>query len=431
MPLSITQAGVTYVAAPATLTALVTNGLAAPTGVAVDTIDSPGYVYIADACDQVIDEWMEGTNSIEPIVSGLVDPTGVAFNNDTGALFYSDAASGAVYYWYQGFGNQPQPYFTSGLNRPYGIAEDSSQNIYIADPGNNAVEEIFISRGTHLVTLVSGLNGPEGVAVDAFGDVYIADTGNNAIKEWFPANGSVVTIVSTGLNHPASLAVDASGNIFIADTGDNAIKEWTAVNGTLITLVGTGVNQPAGVALDSADDLYIADTGNNMIEELPRAFVDPTAVSEPYPAGSDALPMVLPGSVNLLPPFAPTSDQSWLTVTNTAGGIVNFAFTANTATLSPRTAHLNVLGVSSSVTQTNAPVIAPLLTGAQQLANGAFQFTFTNTPGTTFTVLATTNLAIPLTNWINLGTVSNISPGIYQFASPLTNSQEFYEVIWP
>ncbi len=431
MPLSVTQAGVTYVAAPATLTALVTNGLAAPTGVAVDTIDSPGYVYIADAGDQVIDEWMEGTNSIETIVSGLVDPTGVAFDNNSGLLFYSDAASGIVYYWYQGLGNELVPFITSGLNRPYGIAEYGSGNYYIADPGNNAIEESFYSRGTHLVTLVSGLNGPEGVAVDAFGDVYIADTGNNAIKEWFPANSNLVTIVSTGLNQPAGLAVDASGNIFIADTGDNAIKEWTAVNSTLITLVGTGVNQPGGVALDSADDLYIADTGNNMVEELPRAFVEPTALLESYSAGSDALPPILPASVNLLPPFAPTSDQPWLTVTNTDGGIVNFAFTANTGMLSPRTAHLNVLGVSSSVTQTNAPVVSAQLTGAQVLANGAFQFTFTNTPGTTFTVLATTNLALPLTNWMNLGTVSNISPGIYQFTSPLTNAQEFYEVTWP
>ena len=430
MPLSITQAGVTYVAAPGTLTALVTNGLSAPAGVAVDTIDSPGYVYIADIGDQVIDEWMEGTNSIEPIVSGLVDPTGVAFNNDTDTLVYSDTASDVVYLWFQGFGNQLDPFITSGLNRPYGVAEDSSDNIYIADSGNNAVEE-FIPRGGQLVTLVSGLNGPEGVALDAFGDVYIADTGNNAIKEWFAANNSVVTIVSTGLNQPSGLAVDPSGNIFIADTGDSAIKEWSAVNGTLTTLIGTGVNQPGGVALDSADDLYIADTGNNMVEELPRAFVDPTAMFEPYAAGSDALPMILPASVNLLPPFAPTSGQPWLMVTNTVGGIVNFAFTANTGTLSPRTAHLNVLGVSVSVTQTNAPVIAPQLTGAQQLGNGQFQFTFTNTPGTTFTVLATTNLALPLTDWVNLGTVSNISPGIYQFTSPLTNSQEFYEVIWP
>lgn len=232
------------------------------------------------------------------------------------------------------------------------------------------------------------------------------------------------------MNHPASVAVDASGNIFIADTGDNAIKKWTAANRTLTTLVGTGLNHPTGVALDSADDLYIADTGNNAVEELPRAFVDPTSRLEPFTAGSDAMPMILPASVNLLPPFAPTSNQSWLTVTNTAGGIVSFAFTANPGPV--QAANLSVLGESILVTQTNSTVTPPYLTGAKLLGSGAFQFTFTNTPGATFTVLGATNLALPLTNWVNLGTVTNSSPGVYQFTTqPLTNSHEFYRVTSP
>jgi sugar lactone lactonase YvrE len=425
-PLSITQAGVTYVAAPATLTALVTNGVSAPASVAAD---NNGYVYITDPGNRTLDEWVLASNSVEPIVyGGLGQPAGVAINNVDGTVAFSDTTSNIVYWWGQGTGNYLSPWVTSGLNGPCGVALDSYDQLYIADSGNNAVKEFTYS----LTTLVSGLNDPQGVAVDVFGDVYIADTGNNAIKEWFVANSNVVTVVSNGLNHPASVAVDVSGNIFIADTGDNAIKEWVAASGTLITLV-TGLNQPRGIALDSADDLYIADTGNNAVEELPRAFVDRTAVMEPYSAGSDSLPGILPNSVNLLPPFAPLSGQPWLTVTNASSGIVNFAFTANTLTLSPRTAHLNVLGVSVSVTQTNAPVVSAQLTFAQLLANGAFQFTFTNTPGFTFTVLSTTNVALPLTNWVNLGTVTNASPGVYQFTTqPVTNSpQEFYEVVWP
>lgn len=110
--------------------------------------------------------------------------------------------------------------------------------------------------------------------------------------------------------------------------------------------------------------------------------------------------------------------------------MVSYSFTANTGT-TQRTARIQLLGQSITVNQAGVTVVPPQLTGAQMLGNGEFQFTFTNTPGTTFTVLATTNLALPLMNWVNLGTVSNISPGIYQFTTSLTNSQEFYEVIWP
>lgn len=426
-PLSVTQAGVTYVAASATLTALVTNGVSAPANVAVD---NSGYVYITDPGNQALDEWVLANNALEPVVyGGLGQPGGVAFDNSYGAVAFSDTTSNIIYEWSQGAGNYLYPWVTSGLNGPCGIALDAGDNIFIADSGNNAVKE-FSSYSYSLITLVSGLNHPQGVALDVFGDVYIADTGNNAIKEWFAANGNVVTVVSNGLNHPASVAVDVSGNIFIADTGDNAVKEWVAASGTLVTLAG-GLNHPTGVTLDSADDLYIADTGNNAVEELPRAFVDPTIGMEPYAAGSDALPVILPTSVNLLPPFAPVSDQPWLAVTNVSGGVVNFAFTANTGMLSPRTAHFNVLGVPVSVTQTNAPVVASQLS-AQLLGNGSFQFTFTNAPGTSFTVLATTNLTLPLADWVNLGTVSNVSPGIYQFTTqPQTNAQEFYQIIWP
>jgi hypothetical protein len=55
------------------------------------------------------------------------------------------------------------------------------------------------------------------------------------------------------------------------------------------------------------------------------------------------------------------------------------------------------------------------LTGALRLPTGAFQFTFSNAPGATFTALATTDLALPLTNWTAMGAVPEVSPGRFQF----------------
>ena len=73
------------------------------------------------------------------------------------------------------------------------------------------------------------------------------------------------------------------------------------------------------------------------------------------------------------------------------------------------------------------------LTGAQTLTNGSFQFTFTNTPGAFFGVLATTNPALPLTNWSVLDGITEVSPGQFQFTDPeATNSpQRFYRVRSP
>ncbi len=63
-----------------------------------------------------------------------------------------------------------------------------------------------------------------------------------------------------------------------------------------------------------------------------------------------------------------------------------------------------------------------------RLGGGTFQLTFTNIPGTTFTVLATTNLALSVTNWASLGTATDSVPGQFQFtdSQATTNKLRFY-----
>jgi hypothetical protein len=63
---------------------------------------------------------------------------------------------------------------------------------------------------------------------------------------------------------------------------------------------------------------------------------------------------------------------------------------------------------------------------------GAFQFTFRNTPGLSFTVLGTPNPAVLVENWTNLGIAAEISPGHYQFTdAAMNNPQRFYSIRTP
>ena len=142
--------------------------------------------------------------------------------------------------------------------------------------------------------------------------------------------------------------------------------------------------------------------------------------------------MVLPDTANLSGSFTPTSDQSWLTITGTNGGVVSFSFTANT-TAASRTAHITLLGQTIPVTQGAAPVTPPNLTGLTILGNGAFQFGFTNNQEASFTVLTTTNLTLPLTNWTVFGTLTNNGSGQYQFTdlTATNGGQRFYRVSSP
>lgn len=67
------------------------------------------------------------------------------------------------------------------------------------------------------------------------------------------------------------------------------------------------------------------------------------------------------------------------------------------------------------------------------MSNGQFGFAFTNIPGLTFTVLATTNVALPLSNWTVLGPTTESPAG--QFTFTHTNApafpQRYYRLRWP
>jgi DNA-binding beta-propeller fold protein YncE len=423
--ITVTQAGSTYIQAGWVAT-LVSSGLNNPSCVAVD---GAGNVYIADTGNIAIREWTATDNTVTALVSaGLAYPFGVAVDG-AGNVYIADTANNAIKEWTV-TNNTLTTLVSSGLDHPYGVAVDGAGNVYIADSGNDAIKEWTVANNTVTTVVSSGLYEPIGVAVDSAGNVYIADTGNNAIEEWTVANNTLTTLVSSGLHEPIGVAVDGAGNVYIADTVNNAIKEWTVANNTVTTLVSAGLTHPFGVTVDGTGNVYIADTYNSAIKELPYAFVDLTPRLEGLAAGHDALPTVLPVTENLLPPFAPTSDQPWLTITGITNGVVSFSFTANTGPA--RTANITLLGQTIPITQ-GVIGTPPTLTGLQMPGNGVFQFAFTNTPSAAFTVLSTTNLSLPLSNWTVVGTASNTAPGQFQFTSqPTTNDPlRFYRVRSP
>jgi hypothetical protein len=112
-------------------------------------------------------------------------------------------------------------------------------------------------------------------------------------------------------------------------------------------------------------------------------------------------------------------------------GVVSFSFTANT-TPTPRTANITLLGQTIPITQSAAPLPATIANWTFN-ASAQFQLQFTGPIHSTYTVLSTTNVALPLGNWLPLNPVIETSPGQYQFTD--TNApadpQRFYDVRSP
>jgi len=189
----------------------------------------------------------------------------------------------------------------------YGVAVDSSGNIYFPSPNLDAV---FKADPMGIVTRIAGtgisgysgdngpalsaqLNSPQGVALDTSGNLYIADSSNYRVRK-VATSGVITTVAGTGtygytgdggtatsarIGSPYGVALDASGNLFISDVNNNVIRR-VAASGTITTVAGTGtygytgdggaatsaeMRNPYGLAVDASGNLYIADRNNYSI----------------------------------------------------------------------------------------------------------------------------------------------------------------------
>jgi hypothetical protein len=125
--------------------------------------------------------------------------------------------------------------------------------------------------------------------------------------------------------------------------------------------------------------------------------------------------------------------QTW----TRAASLIN-ARQSHTATLLPNGQVLvtggQFFGISlASAELYNSVISAQIaLINPTRLTGGAFQFFWTNTPGSSNTVLSTTNLITPLINWNTNGNGIEISSGHFQFTDlQATNRQQFYRVRSP
>jgi outer membrane protein assembly factor BamB len=116
------------------------------------------------------------------------------------------------------------------LNTPYGVAFDSSGNLYVANYYGDTVSEF--DSGGNLITgsFAPGLNLPTGLAFDGSGNLYVANTDNNTVSEFDSSGNLIRTISGPGLNFPLLIAISPAPAppLGITMVGNLPVVVWPA-----------------------------------------------------------------------------------------------------------------------------------------------------------------------------------------------------------
>jgi hypothetical protein len=157
-------------------------------------------------------------------------------------------------------------YTAGGLEQPYSIAVDASNNIWLPDNYNpSTLVGNTVSKFTSVTTGVAysggGILGPDGVAIDGAGNVWVSnqiDTGGATTAGVAELNNSGAAISpataytsSATMGGPNDVAIDSSGNVWAA----NAFVPVTYANATnVVEFVGAAapVVTPISVAVKNS-----------------------------------------------------------------------------------------------------------------------------------------------------------------------------------
>ncbi len=226
------------------------------------------------------------------------------------------------------------------LNDPTAVAVDTDGTLYIADRINQRIRRVTpdgtistyagggkptSGNGDGGPALLASFSDPFGVALDSSGNLYVSDVTANNIRR-ITRSGLITTFAGKGatpattLRYPAHLAF-SNGFLYVAELSAQRISRIGA-DGVVNAVVGKGtqgfsgdngpalsaqLNNPAGIAIDDAGTIYIADTGNGRVRSVSNGTIRTIAGTGQLASGGDGGAAI---SADLLLPTAVAVDRS-------------------------------------------------------------------------------------------------------------------------
>ncbi|HXN38716.1 MAG TPA: RHS repeat-associated core domain-containing protein, partial [Solirubrobacteraceae bacterium] len=176
------------------------------------------------------------------------------------------------------------------FKEPQDVALDKEGHVWVADAGNNRLQELkftekegkttgeYIAQFSKVTETPVLMKSPDGVAFDSSGDVWVADTGNDRVDELSSTGAYITRFGSEGTGNgqfkePRGIAVYGE-DVWVADTGNNRVQEFTTKGVFVRSFGGEGTEEgkfkkPVAVAIETVGkEVWVADTGNSRIQRF-------------------------------------------------------------------------------------------------------------------------------------------------------------------
>jgi len=239
-------------------------------------LETPVDAYVAIEKD-IAPEKVVGSGMLNAPRNLAIGPDGEIYAADSGdgriVRFDQDGTAGAA--WGSKTAEGQTPAAPGTFNEPWGMAADSSGNLYVADTWNHRIQKIDSSGKFLLEWGVAGLSsegpdrfwGPRAIAIGKDGRVYVTDTGNKRVAV-FDGNGKFLLQFDqqgdAALDEPVGLAIGPDGNVYVADTWNQRVAIFTA-DGQFVRSFpvqawsSNAVEHKPYLAIDQTGRVYVTD----------------------------------------------------------------------------------------------------------------------------------------------------------------------------
>jgi streptogramin lyase len=186
---------------------------------------------------------------------------------------------------------------------PEGIAVDAAGQLFVADPGSDALFKIILPEGpSSLQVQAIQASKPFGLGQDPDGSIFVTDANSSLIRKLLPSGQLMVFAESSSAEtsglasngsldpDPRGIVADKNGNIYTTDALAGLILKINDLGETQVLAGGSGLGyrdgpaadaqfrRPVGITRDRQGNLFVTDAGNSAIRKItPQGIVSTIA----------------------------------------------------------------------------------------------------------------------------------------------------------